>query len=81
MKHTDEASPVQGDVIRLTPEERTLVLAHRKRAEYARAYNNGLEAAASQCEAWADECCGGSGEGGEVYRNIAGSIRKLFIDV
>jgi hypothetical protein len=44
-------------------------------------YNRGIEAAAQQAEAWADQCCGGSGEGGEGYRNLAVAIRRMAIDV
>lgn len=59
----------------LTPEEKDLIIEHRKKREYLRGYNEGLETAAKTCESWAAESCGGSGEGGHGYKNLAAIIR------
>ena len=60
----------------ITPEERDIIIEHRKRRDYMRAYNDGIEAAAHICESWAAESCGGSGEGGHGYKSLAAIIRK-----
>lgn len=60
----------------LTPEEQALIIEHRKRLDYKRAYDDGLETAARICESWAAESCGGSGEGGQGYKNLAAIIRE-----
>lgn len=44
--------------------------------DFLKAFNAGLELAARIAESWADECCGGSGQGGEGYRNLAKVIRN-----
>jgi hypothetical protein len=65
----------------VTPEEWKAALAMvqemRRQRERTTSYNRGLEAAAQQAEAWAAQCCGGSGEGGEGYRNLAIAIRRM----
>jgi hypothetical protein len=43
--------------------------------DFRKSFNAGLELAARLAESWADECCGGSGDYGEGYRNLAKSIR------
>lgn len=45
--------------------------------ERLRGYRLGLAAAASKARSWADQCAGGSGEGGEGYRNLAASIEAI----
>ncbi len=40
-------------------------------------YLAGLRAASNKAINWADECCGGSGDGGEGYRNLAAAIRRI----
>ena len=44
--------------------------------DFLDSFNAGLELAAQLAESWADQCCGGSGEGGEGYRNLAKAIRS-----
>lgn len=63
----------------LSPEEQAIIIEHRKKRDYMRAYNHGLETAACICESWAAESCGGSGEGGQGYKNLAEIIRKRFL--
>ncbi len=70
----DPAEMAPGTLQQLTEAERIFIAQQRKSAEMDRAFNAGLEAAARLAESWADQCCGGSGEGGEGYRNLAKSI-------
>lgn len=43
-------------------------------------YRMGLHAASRMALSYADQCCGGSGEGGEGYRNLADAISKIDPD-
>lgn len=61
----------------LSKEEVQLILTQRKEKARITSYNQGLEAAAQQAESYAAQCCGGTGEGGEGYKNLAVSIRQL----
>lgn len=43
-------------------------------------YRMGLHAASQMALSYAEQCCGGSGEGGEGYRNLAYAILKIDPD-
>lgn len=62
--------------IEVNSEEEALILEHRKRVFYNKAYNNGLAAAARICWDYRNQSCGGTGEGGEVYEHLA----KVILD-
>jgi hypothetical protein len=62
----------------LTTEEWNLILELRQKNRDTAWRNTGLQEAASLADQWADECCGGSGQGGEGYRNLATAIRRLM---
>ena len=69
---TDKTTRPEG----LSEAEWLAVLDMRKRLVFDNGFNAGLETAALIADSWADQCCGGSGEGGEGYRNLAVSIRE-----
>jgi hypothetical protein len=46
------------------------VLEHERDVMDKRWFNIGIETASMKCIEWADSCCGGSGAGGEGYRNL-----------
>jgi hypothetical protein len=54
-----------------------LVLEEERERRETMMFNSGLEAAARKSVEWADQSCGGSGFGGEGYRNLATSILSL----
>jgi hypothetical protein len=39
-------------------------------------YNRGLDDAAETARDWSRQCCGGTGEGGEGYANLADVIER-----
>ncbi len=61
----------------LTPEEVQLVLNSRTEKIRTEAYKQGLVAAFHKCQEWANECDGGSGKGGEGYRNLGEAILRI----
>lgn len=61
----------------LTAEEWEMVLQFRRAKADAAARARGLDAAARLADEWADQCGGGSGAGGDGYRNLAAAIRQL----
>ena len=61
----------------LSAAEWEIVQEYRRQAIRIDGYKRGLEAAAQKADAWAAECCGGSGEGGEGYRSLANQIRAM----
>lgn len=61
----------------LTAEEWAVVLKMRRDLADRAARATGLEAAARLAENWADQAGGGSGLGGEGFRNLATAIRQL----
>lgn len=58
----------------LSNREWEAVLELRKSDTYAKGVNHGLELAASIAEEWGRVSGGGTGEGGEGYRNLAQTI-------
>jgi hypothetical protein len=52
----------------------------QRQASIRKGYLLGLAAAARKAEEWAAECCGGSGLGGEGYKNLAQAILKIDPD-
>jgi hypothetical protein len=62
----------------LTTDEWKMIKDHRKKQERDRYRNLGLADAAGLADNWAEQCCGGSGEGGEGYRNLANAIRGMM---
>lgn len=63
--------------LRFAKPEWTVAQMHDLRGLLAQAYVMGLSDAARTAESWADQSCGGSGTGGEGYRNLARSILGL----
>lgn len=51
-----------------------------EREQRQRFFQMGLDAASALADNWADQCCGGSGEGGEGYRNLACAQRRLKLN-
>jgi hypothetical protein len=58
------------------PEE-TIAALKARAIMYEKWYNAGLIDAARKADGWAAECCGGSGEGSQGYKNLAESIRNM----
>lgn len=58
----------------------TLAEIHRLAYELQITHDLAIAAAANIAKSWAAECCGGSGEGGEGYLNLANTINNLRVD-
>ncbi len=63
--------------VELTEAEVTLVTKAREREIFEAGYRMGLAAASAKAIAWGNECCGGSGEGGQGYHNLGASILRI----
>jgi hypothetical protein len=62
----------------LTNEEWQAVQEMRLQKRDKTVRNGALEEAARLADSWADESGGGSGKGGEGWRNFASAIRKMM---
>lgn len=55
----------------------TIVELRQLAINYEKWYNAGLIDAARKADSWGEESGGGSGTGGEGYKNLANSIRDM----
>ena len=62
----------------LTPEEAEIIRRHRDAKAWDRAYNQAIGDAVRLAYSYADQCCGGSGEGGNEYRVLGDALQKLI---
>ena len=55
-----------------------MLMAFREEQKLKKSYNEAIREVVFQLNSMADQCCGGSGEGGSVYRMLAEKFDKLF---
>lgn len=63
--------------IQVTPEEEQMVLEHREQQKIKKGYNSAIYDVCNALKNMAEQCAGGSGEGGQVYLSLAVKFEKL----
>ena len=69
---------VDGETSKVTQKEERMWMAFREEQKSKKGYNEAICEVVFQLNSMADQCCGGSGEGGSVYRMLAEKFDKLF---
>jgi len=76
MMHTMNYDKTEVERLVLSTEEIKLIQKLRKEKLKIQWYNEGVLASSKHLEDLASQCCGGSGEGGEIYKTMADSLRR-----
>ena len=78
MAELKTAHTFDGEAIKLTQKEERMLMEFREEQKIKKGYNQAIREVVFQLNSMADQCCGGSGEGGSVYRMLAEKFDKMF---